>query len=77
MFLGFITLFIICLVGGLFNNYISCFLTYFVPLHIQNYILILISVLVQIDNLQLFKELKHKTIENETISELLAIMILK
>ncbi len=58
-------MFIICLIGGLFNYYISCFLTYFIPFHIQNYFLILISVLIQFDNIQLFKELKQKIIENE------------
>ena len=65
MFLGFVTLIIICLIGGMFNYYVSCVLTYFIPLHIQNYILIIISILIQIDNLQLFKELKQKIVEND------------
>ena len=58
MILGLITLFIICLIGGIFQYYISLFLENFISLYIQNYILIIFSILIQFDNLQLYNELK-------------------
>ncbi len=64
MILGYIVLSFICFFGCIFNYYISSLLINLIPLHIQNYILIILSILLQVDNLQLLTELKNKT--NET-----------
>jgi hypothetical protein len=47
------------------NYYISSLLENLIPLHIQNYIIIILSILLQIDNIELLKELKDKTIETD------------
>jgi hypothetical protein len=47
------------------NYYISSLLENLIPLHIQNYIIIILSILLQVDNIELLKELKDKTIETD------------
>ena len=65
MLLGFITLFIIGCIGGVCNYYISALLENIIPLHIQNYIIIVLAILVQVDNVQLLNELKTKIDETD------------
>ena len=65
MLLGYITLFIIGCIGGVCNYYISSFLENIIPLHIQNYIIIFLAILVQVDNVQLLNELKTKIDETD------------
>ena len=65
MLLGYITLFIIGCIGGVCNYYISALLENIIPLHIQNYIIIFLAILVQVDNVQLLNELKTKIDETD------------
>ena len=65
MVLGYIVLSFICCFGCVCNYYISSLLENLIPLHIQNYIMIILSILLQIDNIELLKELKDKTIETD------------
>ena len=65
MLLGYITLFIIGCIGGVCNYYISALLENIIPLHIQNYIIIVLAILVQVDNVQLLNELKTKIDETD------------
>ncbi len=65
MLLGYITLFIIGCVGGVCNYYISSFLENVIPFHIQNYIIIVLAILIQFDNIQLLNELKNKIDETD------------
>ncbi len=60
MLLGYITLFIIGCVGGVCNYYNYSFLENVIPLHIQNYIITVLAILIQFDNIQLLNELKNK-----------------
>ena len=65
MLLGYITLFIIGCIGGVCNYYISSFLENLIPLHTQNYIIIVLAILIQVDNVQLFNELQNKIDETD------------
>jgi hypothetical protein len=65
MLLGYITLFIIGCIGGVCNYYISSFLENLIPLHTQNYIIIVLAILIQVDNIQLLNELKNKIDETD------------
>ena len=65
MFLGFITLFIIGCIGGVCNYYISALLENIISLYIQNYIIIVLAILIQFDNIQLLNELKNKIDETD------------
>jgi hypothetical protein len=65
MLLGFITLFIIGCIGGVCNYYISALLENIISLYIQNYIIIVLAILIQFDNIQLLNELKTKIDETD------------
>ena len=65
MLLGYITLFIIGCIGGVCNYYISSFLENLIPLHTQNYIIIVLAILIQVDNMQLFNELQNKIADSD------------